>query len=225
MRLIIFDVDGTLTRSTSVDARCYTQAVVENLGVEVDTNWSAYRDATDAGIVGELLERDAFAETRDAVVAVRDRFLRLLSAAFDADPTCCREVPGAAALIRYLRGLPNLQPAIATGAWADSARLKLRQTGIDIHGIPFASSDDSSSREDILRIASERAAAKAAGVFDAVIYVGDAPWDASAARGLGFRFIGVACDGEENGLRSAAASVIFRDFTNRDAVIEQFLAG
>jgi len=225
MQLIIFDVDGTLTRSTGVDARCYAQTVSEVLGVPVDTDWSTYRHPTDAGILGELLERQGCREVAPAVEAVRDRFLRLLSATFAADPACCREVPGAAALLRYLRVVPQLQSAIATGGWADSARLKLRQAAIEIDSIPFASSDDSPSREHILRTACERAVAKCGGSFDSVTYVGDAPWDVAAARLLGFRFIGISCEGDEEQLRLAGATVVFRDLRNRDAIVQELLAG
>ncbi|MFQ5668832.1 MAG: HAD family hydrolase [Candidatus Binatia bacterium] len=225
MQLIIFDVDGTLTRSTGVDARCYAQAVSVELGVDVDTEWSRYRHVTDAGILRELLERRGRPAAPAVVLAVRERFLRLLCAALAADPTSCREVAGAGALLRHLRGVPDVRLAIATGGWADSARLKLRQAHIEINGIPFGSSDDSPSREDILRIACQRAGEKCTVPFDAVTYVGDAPWDAAAARLLGFRFIGVALEDDEDRPRMAGASVVFRDFTNRDAVVDALLAG
>ncbi|HEY3155366.1 MAG TPA: HAD family hydrolase [Candidatus Eisenbacteria bacterium] len=214
MQLIIFDVDGTLTRSTSIDATCYARAVAEHLRMQVNTDWSMYRHATDAGILSELLERQGIPETRPDVAAVRARFLGLLSAALTLDPTLCREVPGARAAIESLREVPEFQLAIATGAWADSARLKLRHASVGIDQIPLASSDDSPSREKILEIAFERAAARSGQRPDAVTYFGDAPWDVSAAHSLGFRFIGIACEGDMGQLRSAGASVILPDFTD-----------
>src|SRR2546426_7372341 len=150
MHLVIFDVDGTLTRTTTVDTVCYERAVSTQLGIAIDTDWSTYRHATDAGILSELLERQGILETPSGPAAVRRLFLDLLSAAVTADPDCCREVPGARAMIEYLRKLPDVQLAIATGAWADSARLKLRHAGIPAEQLPFASSDDSTSRERIL---------------------------------------------------------------------------
>jgi len=220
MHLVIFDVDGTLTRTTTVDAICYERAVTANLGIRIDTEWSTYRHATDAGILSELLERNGILESPSVLAAVRHRFLELLSAAVTADPDCCREVPGARALIEYLRELPHIQLGIATGAWADSARLKLRHADIPAEKLPFASSDDSASRERILQIACERAAARTRTRIDAVTYVGDALWDLSAARSLGFRFVGIACNGDAGRLRSAGA-IVLPGFNDRDGFVRQ----
>jgi len=225
MHLVIFDVDGTLTRTTTVDAVCYERAVSAQLGITIDTDWSTYRHATDAGILSELHERQGILKTPLGLATVRRNFLELLSAEITADPDCCREVPGARALIGYLRELPNLQMAIATGAWADSARLKLRHAGIPVEKLPFASSDDSLSREGILQIAFERGAARTQTGIDAVTYVGDALWDLAAARSVGFRFVGIACNGDANRLRSAGAAVVFPGFTDRHAFVRELLAG
>jgi phosphoglycolate phosphatase-like HAD superfamily hydrolase len=225
MHLIIFDVDGTLTRTTTVDAACYERAVSTHLGIRIDTDWSTYRHATDAGVLIELLGRHGIPESPSGLAAVRHRFLELLAAAVTADPDCCREVPGARAVIEHLRELPSLQLAIATGAWADSARLKLRHADIPAEQLPFASSDDSPSRERILQIAFERAAARTQTRIDAVTCIGDALWDLSAARSLGFHFVGIACNGDSSRLRSAGAAVVFPDFTDRDAFLRQLLAG
>ena len=219
MRLVIFDVDGTLTRTTAVDTRCYARALAEELAVEIDTNWLGYRHTTDAGILSEALARHGITETPELVEAIRRRFLRLLSEAMASDPECCREVPGARMIVERLRRTPDVGLAIATGAWADSAHLKLRRAGVDVERLPFASSNDSPSREEILRIACARAAATGS-----VTYVGDAPWDVSAAWSLGFRFVGIACDGDRSRLVSAGASTVATDFTDPDAFVEKVLA-
>ena len=62
MPLLIFDVDGTLTRSMTVHTVCYARALAEILAVEVDTNWLGYRHSTDTGILSEILERHGISE-------------------------------------------------------------------------------------------------------------------------------------------------------------------
>ena len=225
MHLVIFDVDGTLTRTTAVDAACYERTVSESFGIRIDTDWSTYRHATDAGILNELLQRHGLPESPFGHAPVRDRFMTLLSAAITADPASCREVPGARAMIEYLGQLPHLHLAIATGAWADSARLKLRNADIPAEHLPFASSDDSPSRERILEIAFERAAARIGARIDTVTYVGDGVWDLSAARSLGFHFVGIASKGHASRLTSAGAAVVFPDFTDRDSFVRHLLMG
>lgn len=224
MHLIIFDVDGTLTRTNIVDAACYERAISDCLGFRIDTDWSSYRHATDAGILSELLERHGVPEKPSHVAAMRNRFLELLSAAVTADPDCCREVPGARAVINYLRERPHIQLAIATGAWADSALLKLRHADVPAEQLPFASSDDSPSRERILQIAFERAAARAGMKIDAVTYVGDALWDLSAARSLGFGFVGIAVAEDTSRLLPAGATTVVPDFTDQEAFVRGLFA-
>jgi beta-phosphoglucomutase-like phosphatase (HAD superfamily) len=42
MHLVIFDVDGTLTRTTTIDAVYYERAVSAHLGIRIDTDWSTF---------------------------------------------------------------------------------------------------------------------------------------------------------------------------------------
>ena len=53
----MFDVDGTLTQSTRLDETCYVQAMAEHLNMQIDRDWSTYRDSTDSGNALELFER------------------------------------------------------------------------------------------------------------------------------------------------------------------------
>src|SRR5687768_7051363 len=57
MQLVLFDIDGTLTRTEDVDTRCYLCALGEALGTtDIDTDWAKYRDVTDSGIASALWE-------------------------------------------------------------------------------------------------------------------------------------------------------------------------
>src|SRR4051812_25213407 len=119
MRLIMFDIDGTLTSTDEVDARCYVQALFEHLGTTISDDWSMYRHVTDSGIAAEVLERHGRPPAEAA--AVRERFVRLISDALLASPGCCAEVPGAAAMLRRLRRTPGVAVGLATGGWGASA--------------------------------------------------------------------------------------------------------
>ncbi len=55
MKLVVFDLDGTLTRTSRVDSECYERALLEVAGVrDPRTDWSTYEHATDTGIVDEI---------------------------------------------------------------------------------------------------------------------------------------------------------------------------
>lgn len=55
MRVVIFDIDGTLTQTNGVDAECFTAAVQTVLGLPaIDTDWDSYSHVSDRGIIEEI---------------------------------------------------------------------------------------------------------------------------------------------------------------------------
>ena len=219
-QLVMFDVDGTLTRSIRADGVCYAQAMSEYLDMEIDTDWSAYRHSTDSGIAQELFARAGRPPptTRD-IERIRRRLLGLLADALRADPCECAPVSGAGSLIERLRTTPEVNVSIATGAWEDSARLKLRHAELPVSDLPFASGDDAAAREEIMTISLQRALQQAGvSAFDHVTYVGDQIWDVVAAQTLGFDFVGVAVGVGADSLRTAGAEVVVRDFTSAERI-------
>lgn len=101
--------------------------------------------------------------------------------------------------------------AIATGAWRESAKLKLQKANLQIEGIPFASANDALSREDIVK----KAIIKAKNIyqveeFQKVVFVGDGVWDVKVAYQLSIAFIGIG----DNNLTNVGATKVIKDFTN-----------
>jgi phosphoglycolate phosphatase-like HAD superfamily hydrolase len=196
---IVFDVDGTLLRSTTIDAELYARAFVETFGVALPTtDWSRYRHATDRGIAEEAVALVGGDVVR--IDALRARFVALL-----ADVAHIDETPGAGALVRSLR-VRGVALAIATGGWEAAAREKLRAGAIDVGAIPLVGSDEHVAREDILRAAIARA-----GGDGPVFYVGDGPWDQQACRAVGIELIAVG-----EGARALSRRWV-RDFTDAEA--------
>ena len=65
MPLAIFDLDGTLTRTTAVDGRCFLSALRQIAsGVDPDPDWSAYPDVTDSGILVDVFSSEREFEVR-----------------------------------------------------------------------------------------------------------------------------------------------------------------
>ncbi len=221
-RLVVFDIDGTLTQTYRVDEACFLDALSETLGDgDVDTDWAAYADATDIGVMTDIFSsrfgRDP--DAREVETFVR-AFVGKLEATHRADPAAFTAVDGAPALLETLSRADGWSFSIATGGWACSALLKLRLAGIDPGGVPFASCDDARSREHIVLTAIERAKASA-GVrrFAHTVLVGDGVWDVRTARRLDLPFLGIG-DGEKaEGLRRAGASAVIADFAHTSEVL------
>jgi beta-phosphoglucomutase-like phosphatase (HAD superfamily) len=198
MRIALFDIDGTLTASNEIDSLCFADAFLDVFGIEIDTNWDAYEHTTDRGIATEALVRAALDASESALALHRTRFVQLLTSRMRS----LDEIAGAGAFLAQLLAR-DWRIALCTGAWSDSARLKLSRAGLPTD-LPLASCDDDVSREAILR---RGMALAGGGADDIVVAFGDALWDVRAAANLKLPFIGI---GKESG-----ASESFEDF--RDA--------
>jgi beta-phosphoglucomutase-like phosphatase (HAD superfamily) len=147
-KLVIFDIDGTLTESVAVDEACFVQAFRDVLGIErINTNWLEYSFQTDSGLALEIcrihLGRDPIAEE---LSRLQSRFIQLLRAAVDRTGNSIQEVAGASTYLHRLSAHPGWRVAIATGGWRESARFKLASAGLPVDGIPWATADDACDR-------------------------------------------------------------------------------
>lgn len=80
MKLVVFDIDGTLTRTDEVDSVCYLRAFEEELGwTGISTDWAGYPSCTDEAIAMEVFARHGGRVPRDGEMdGVRRRFFSLL---------------------------------------------------------------------------------------------------------------------------------------------------
>ncbi len=210
MRLTVFDIDGTLTDTTRVDTACFVAAFDELFAIrDIDTDWASYRYSTDSGIASDILTRHLGEATPENLGRIRERFVEKLSRHMDSHGL--EPVPGAPRAFDRLRHDDQTAVAVATGAWSESARLKLRHTGIDAEGVPFASSDDALSRAHVIRAAIRRAS-ESGDAFRRIVYVGDEVWDVRAAARLNLPFVGVGTGDRGGRLRAHGASHVVPDY-------------
>jgi len=209
MPIALFDIDGTLTASNEIDSACRAQAFLDIFRFPLNTNWNDYEHVTDRGIATQALQEHGGEVTEHDLSLDRARCVQLLTERM----TKLDEIPGAGAFLAQLLAR-DWRIALCTGAWGDSARLKLLRAGLPTD-LPLASCDDDISREAILR----RGVALAGGADDFIISFGDAPWDVRAAANLGYPFIGI---GERSG--AARAFNDYRDTAALFAAIERVTA-
>jgi phosphoglycolate phosphatase-like HAD superfamily hydrolase len=181
---IIFDIDGTLVETVTVDDRLYGDAVRAILGdVVLRERWSKYSHISDAGILREVCVDNAL-PFDDIHQSVRTRFGELFRAELDHRP--CRPLNGALQCFQSLNTRSDVDIGIATGGWGHTARMKIESAGFDTRDVPFASSDDHHVRTSIMSHCRQQMPAS-----DVTVYVGDGEWDMKAAAELGWRFVGV----------------------------------
>ncbi len=192
MHAVVFDIDGTLIESLSVDERLYRSSITDVLGPVSLRDLHDYEHVTDSGILAEIIHDNALDVGAETIEAVKSLFVERLrehvavSGAFPA-------IGGAISFFETLRQSGDKRVAIATGGWRASALIKLESAGFNINGVPLVTSDDSPRRVEIMQAALDKAGQE----FSSVTYFGDALWDERACRQLGWTFVpvGPALDG------------------------------
>lgn len=214
MKLAVFDIDGTLTQTNGIDARCFSRAFEQDLGIrDLDADWSSYPHRTDSGIAAEICRRHlgrsiSASEER----TVQHRFLRLLEEAAASEPGEFQPVPGAR---RFLASLPSAgwAVALATGGWRSSAELKLESSGLDL-GLPLATSSEAVPRQEIVANAITSAERfYRVDRFERIVSVGDGDWDLQVARELDLPFVGITVESNARELLALGASHVLTDFS------------
>lgn len=216
MDAIIFDVDGTLTRTNELDMQCYLRAVDPWLDLEdLELSWEHFEYVTAAGATRELIERQIGPDSVGEISRqIREAFSKEVRRAVEAGAEI-EPVEGAAETLEELRRADEIAAGIATGDWRDSSEFKLQQAGLEADELAYACSDDAFARADVIRTALERAGGDV-GAFDRVIYVGDGVWDLRAARELGIDFIGVGRKERADRLREGGAGTVVGDLSELD---------
>jgi len=218
--LVVFDLDGTLTRTYHTDARAFVATVREHLGdIVLDETWESYPHASDSGLLATLWEQAHGRPPEDHEVgSFRTSFVTRLARDAETSKTSFRPVDGANEALAALdrAGHPM---ALATGCFEATARLKIRHSGLDLRGMPAAFSEDGPSREGILRAARSRG-----GAHDRVVYVGDAVWDARTCRALGWPLIGRATGRRAAKLRREGVTHVLPDWCDLDALLHAVAA-
>lgn len=227
--LLIFDLDGTLCLSSDLDDACYIEACRRVIGApEINTDWAAYPDATDPVIGRTLIQKHVDGAANDATLA--ERTLAELESVFvglvaqRAEPTTCREVPGAGAMLSVVAQTKRVFGAIATGGWRRSALAKLRAAGVDVPmSVPLRTSNEATRRIEIIAAARDAASDHAGRVFgpEETVYFGDGVWDLAATRELGIGFVGVGAErGKGERLRDAGAPIVIEHFADNNAAMD-----
>lgn len=196
MEAIVFDIDGTLIDSFEADAEIFIAVVKRVLGIaEIDSDWSSYRHVTDQGVLRQIMKVNGIDPVPALFEATRREFAEALRQHIEEHGPF-REVPGAIDFVSRLIASSERYVAYATGAWRESALIKLESAGFPVDGVVISTSSDFEDRVSIMKAAISGAPSE----IEKITYYGDGAWDRAAVRELGWNFVAV---GEAlGGLRS-----------------------
>jgi len=223
-RLLLFDIDGTLTRSHNGYVP-FNQAIFETFGVAGDIRSVIPDGNTDPLIVteifskGNILVPDIDEKWQDFSANLR----RCYSQALRNSDTTVRPLPGATELLQSLAADAEVGCSVVTGNLEPMAQVKLQAAGLYSYLCRGAYGSDSPRRADLPAIAKRRCEA-AMGTSFAIsdcIVIGDTPRDLEAARHNQMKCILIATGrytAEE--LLSCKAEMCLPDLTDTAAVLQ-----
>mgnify|MGYP001810070680 CR=1 FL=1 len=194
MRIVLFDIDGTLLASGGAGRRAMERALREVYG-GIGPEGYAYDGKTDRQIVRELMRGDGHDEAViDAgMPRVFARYLEEL--VVEAQTSPIRALAGVPAVLDALDGRDDVMLGLLTGNIVQGAEVKLSAAGIDTGRFRVAAyGSDHEHRPELPRIARERAEATLGRAVprDTLVVIGDTPLDIGCAHAQGARAIAVA---------------------------------
>jgi phosphoglycolate phosphatase-like HAD superfamily hydrolase len=225
MKLVMFDMDGTLTDSFALDENCYVRAIEQALQLSgVVTEWDTYLHTSASYCLREIVQRArGLPPSVEESLAVQNRMVALMREIEKLHGRRTLEIPGAGVVISELLR-SGCAVAIASGDWESTARHKLTTAGIPFENLPTAFCDCADARTEIMLTALARAKRHyGREQFDRVVYVGDAAWDVRACRELNWPLIGVGGGKLAEKLRALGVSEVipnYEPFANFMAVLE-----
>jgi phosphoglycolate phosphatase-like HAD superfamily hydrolase len=219
VKLILFDIDGTLTKTNVVDAKCYALAFEEVFGFPLPTtDWDVYVHVTDSGIIHEVMEANRGRRaSQEEVDAFERAFVRHLEIEYAQNAEGFREIPGARAILEAIDAREGMRAALATGGMKGSATYKLSCIGVDTRAFPAGFSNDADSREGVARRAISLADGNGGAADWTLVYVGDGPWDVKTSAAMGMRFVGITGDAPPDKLIRLGATVCIDNYIDQDA--------
>lgn len=198
VRLVLFDIDGTLVHTGGAGVRAFGHAFAAEFNLRQGTERMRFAGRTDSGLVREFLTlhdipatTENFQRFCDAYVFWLDHLLPQL-----AGGAC----PGVDAWLADLAALP-VPPMLGllTGNIRLGAQIKLRHYRLWEPFVTGGFGDDHEDRNEIARVAKARASRRFGRELrgEEILVIGDTPLDIACGRAIGARCLAVATGGSK----------------------------
>jgi phosphoglycolate phosphatase-like HAD superfamily hydrolase len=184
-KLILFDIDGTLTRVEN-GYLPFNEAILQTFSIAGDI-----RTVVPDGNTDQLIVRDIFTQANVEIEIGADRwqqFTANLQASYRQHvvrgKTSVRALPGAVELLKALSVNETFISSVVTGNFEATAEVKLEAAGLLNYLSRGAYASDSEHRPDLPAIAKRRCEVLTGQTIDSdhCVIIGDTPKDLEAAR-------------------------------------------
>jgi phosphoglycolate phosphatase-like HAD superfamily hydrolase len=230
MKLVLFDIDGTILLTSGAGKRAVHRALAEVFGAPGRTE-HRFDGKTDPQIVRELMRMEGHADDHidSRMSRMLDRYVDYLHEELDHPSTAVRLMPGVGELLDALEARPDVVLGLVTGNLAAGAAAKLRAGGIRPERFRVgAYGSDHELRNELPGVAQRRMREELGMevVGKDVVVIGDTPADVDCGRAIGARTIGVATGYfSVSDLLGHGADVAFEDLADTAAVLRAIVSG
>jgi phosphoglycolate phosphatase-like HAD superfamily hydrolase len=231
VKLVLFDIDGTIMLSAGAGGRAVRRALVEVFGAP-GPEQHRFDGKTDPQIVRELMSLAGHgAEQIDArMPALFERYLAYLNDELQVSAAAggIRIMPGIFDLLDALEARDDVVLGLLTGNLAEGARAKLSAGGINPDRFRVgAYGSDHEVRGELPAVAQRRAYEQLGLSFSGrdIVVIGDTPADLQCGVAIGCTAIGVATGMYSlEDLREHQPAAVFENLADTPAVVRAIMA-
>jgi phosphoglycolate phosphatase len=229
MKLVLFDVDGTLISARGAGRRALRVAFERVFGTAGGIDRYDLRGRTDTRIVHDVMTAEGWEAAR--VKERLDEFFEVYVGGLTTEIGDGRNVitlPGVPAVIGRLEQSSEAALGLVTGNIEEGARLKLLPTGLWPRFQVGAFGSDHMDRRRLPSLAARRAHALLGTAFSPgdVIVIGDTPHDIDCARAFGAVAVAVATGQHtRDELLAERPDLFFDDLSDVENVLAALLGG
>jgi len=195
MKLLLFDIDGTLVNSGGAGNRAFSRALEEVYGLSDGLNGVWLDGKTDIQIVREVFTRRqlSFEHAEEVCDELFRTYLGFLKVELELAGDRYEVLPGVDQLLTILSRDDRLFLGLATGNIEQGARLKLEVGRLNGFFADGGFGSDAECRTELIKIAIRRCEKKSAlGTMEPVVVIGDTPRDIRHAHEAGAEVVAVA---------------------------------
>ncbi|HTE45779.1 MAG TPA: haloacid dehalogenase-like hydrolase [Gemmatimonadaceae bacterium] len=229
MKLVLFDIDGTILLTDGAGKRAIHRALVQVFGGTGPEN-HRFDGKTDPQIVRELMRIEGHGDEHidEHMWVLLDLYVGYLREELQSGAAGVRVMPGIPELLNALDERGDVVLGLLTGNLEAGAHAKLSAASIDPSRFRVgAYGSDHETRAELPAVAQRRARDEL-GVDirgSDVVVIGDTPADLTCGRAIGARAIGVATGHYSvEDLSSHGAAALFEDLSCTDDVVRAIVA-
>jgi phosphoglycolate phosphatase len=156
LKLLLFDIDGTLIHSGGAGKKAMNAAFEKVFGIPNALDRLPLAGRTDLAIISHAIQEFELSHNHNDLERFKECYFEFIKVEINQPNPEKRVMPGVPDLLNELKNIRDVYLALLTGNWEYSGRVKLARFGLSKYFDFGAFADDSILREELLPFAVKR---------------------------------------------------------------------